>query len=340
MAQDLLTICIPSFNRLPCAKQTLSRLFAIEAPLKFRVIVIDNASPDNYLEILSADDSLNKHLSTGKLIIERNKANIGMSGNILRCFEQETEGWLWILSDDDDVCEDALQKISSALKAQENSNYSCIYFGRYDGIAEEVSVHSLPEFIDLNSKTVNNFNQSIFLSNSLYRMSDVNKYISSGYLNAGTYIPHFMMIVSLLNDDLGVKYSNKQIVNFIRPEVGYSYSLVAGLGVGLPKHVSLNLTNEYYRRFLRLFYPHNDFKVIVDLYFETKETRPAFTYLVRYYLTYIKLVRPFYLFWAVWSFAKLAQSETVFTIILKVLGRISPRVKSEISEIKKRNCSN
>lgn len=337
MTRNLLTVCIPSFNRLGAVKKTLTKLFSIKSPFSFRVIVIDNASKINYLNDLSNDEYF-KHLLDSRLLeIHRNFTNIGMSANIMRCFEKEDSGWLWIISDDDDLCDDSFINIKATLDKLSPSSCSCVYFGEYDGVVDNAFLNTLPEFIDLNARSVNNFNQSIFLSNALYLTSDIAKFISYGYLNSGTYIPHFIMTVHLLNDGYKVKYVNKKIVNYVKPEVGYSYSMVAGLGVGLPKHAMLNLSGKYYRIFLSLFYPHNDFKVIVDLFYEAKKNKPAFDYLSYYYLSYIKKVRSVPLYWSVIFFRRLAKHDKVFELLLKLLCFLNDRINGDVLEIRKRN---
>ena len=337
MIGNLLTICIPSFNRFDSVKRTLNKLFSIESSLHFKVIVIDNASDLDYLKTLSEDNCFKNFLDDKRLEVHRNFTNIGMSANIMRCFEKEADGWLWIISDDDDVCDDAIIKIHTVLGGEESTNCSCIYFGRYDGVVVDVLLDGLPSFIDLNSRTVNNFYQSIFLSNTIYLMSDVKKYISYGYLNAGSFIPHFMMTVHILNEGFRVKYVNSTVVNYIKPEIGYSYSMVAGLGVGLPKHSILNLSDNYYRKFSKLFYPHNDFKVIVDLFFETKNNKPAFKYLSTYYMSYVRKVRSIPLYFTLTFFKLLAHHDKLFEAVLKVTCSLNARIANEVSEIKIRN---
>ncbi|AWY01059.1 hypothetical protein A8139_20870 [Marinomonas primoryensis] len=337
MTSVFLTICIPSYNRLDSVKKTVERLFSLKSSFHFKVIVIDNASDINYFEHFSNNEFFKSLLDNQLLEIHRNVTNIGMSANIMRCFEVHDSGWIWIISDDDDLCDDSLICINEALNKLLSSNCSCIYFGTYDGVVGAESLNTLPEFIDLNAKSVNNFNQSIFLSNTLYFLPDIRNFISYGYMNLGTYIPHFLMIVHLLNEGYNVEYRNKKIVNYVKAEIGYSYSMVAGLGVGLPKHSLLNLSKKYYHIYSKLFYPHNDFKVIVDLFYETKSNPPAFDYLSDYYLYYIKNARPFAIYLAVRFFREVAKHEKIFELLLKLLCSLSNRINSDVLEIRKRN---
>lgn len=337
MNQNDLTICIPSYNRPDDVQNTLLRLFTIECNLNFRVVIFDNCSDEDYFFSLSQVESLKEKIENQQLLIRRNHSNIGMSANIMRCFEEEIEGWLWILADDDHVCSDAFLKIKQALVDEDLDKLSCVYFGSYDGVPQHHAVDSLSSFIDLNLISINNFNQSIFLSNTIYHMKKMKNHISVGYMNSGTYIPHFMMVVDALNEGRALKYVNTTIVEFVKPEVGYSYSMVAGLGVGLPKHSILRLSDREYKKFTKLFYPHNDFKVIVDLFYEARRHSASFRYLSGYYLSYVRRVRSVPHFAFLLCVIVLAQYAFLFETLLNLLCKFNKRVAADVAEIRIRN---
>ena len=53
--------------------------------------------------------------------------------------------------------------------------------------------------------------------------------------------------------------SEYSIVDYVPPKIGYSYGMVAGLGVGAFKNFNYNLDHKYYKKLENIFAAHNDF---------------------------------------------------------------------------------
>ncbi len=115
MENPILTIAIPTYNRPEkVKKQVLSVVEQLTEEVC--IVVIDNHS-DIVVSSLFDEDIQNKV----KFI--RNRFNIGGDGNIAKCFDVCETEWLWTLSDDDGITNDAVKIVLEDIK-----NYSeCIF---------------------------------------------------------------------------------------------------------------------------------------------------------------------------------------------------------------------
>lgn len=96
----LLTIAIPTYNRVECLRVLINRLIEEFEELPawdthIELIVVNNASTDETSEYL---DDLRKNFPVA---VFHNSENLGMDGNFIRCFEVARGRWLWLFSDDD-----------------------------------------------------------------------------------------------------------------------------------------------------------------------------------------------------------------------------------------------
>lgn len=334
MKTPLLTICIPSYNRHEKARRCVELLLQQANDHLVNIIVLDNGSAQNYVEYFAGDVLFQEALSSGALTICRNEYNIGMSANFLRAFEIAKSKWLWLISDDDNIRMNALETVIATIGDQPDE----VGFIRFRShlTEDKVGLNTLEEFIAFNSISNAAFNGSIFISNGVYRLIDFKPLLHIGYQYANTFVPHFMMIVAYMAGGKVCTLYNKEIVDYVVPELGYSYSMVAGLGVGAPKHLLLKLSSKNYKKFNSLFYPHNDYKVIIDLFYVCKRdaTLYVFNYLAKNYLSYVSIARPFYKMIILRSFVFLTRSPMVFNQIIFLAEKSSKFIKKHIAEIK------
>ena len=114
----ILNIYIPSYNRPEICLDTIRKLIIqIKAYKNVRINVLDNCSKVKYKEYFLDKNDIAEYINQKKIIIKRNNVNIGMSANILRCFEDSCsrDGWLWILSDDDYIKDNAIEIIQKSI---------------------------------------------------------------------------------------------------------------------------------------------------------------------------------------------------------------------------------
>lgn len=100
-----LSICIPTFNRSQFLKICLANLEKQIISNQIEVIVIDNASSDNTIDVVTSFESKIPNLKYFK-----NDINLGYTGNQIKCYEYSTGLYTAFLSDDD-VYLDGLVKV-------------------------------------------------------------------------------------------------------------------------------------------------------------------------------------------------------------------------------------
>ncbi len=91
-----LSICIPTYNRSQFLKVCLANLEKQIISNQIEVIVIDNASSDNTIDVVTSFESKIPNLKYFK-----NDINLGYTGNQIKCYEYSTGLYTAFLSDDD-----------------------------------------------------------------------------------------------------------------------------------------------------------------------------------------------------------------------------------------------
>ena len=103
----LLTIAIPTFNRLPLLRQTLD-LVLPQLTDDVELLVCDNGSTDGTSEYLRSLGPVLRH--------QRHASNIGSDPNFLSCITYSRGRYTWILCDDDLPCTTAVENILDAIR--------------------------------------------------------------------------------------------------------------------------------------------------------------------------------------------------------------------------------
>ncbi len=103
----LLTIAIPTYNRLEKLKISLNKILDYtKGHDEIEIFVSDNASTDGTKEYVKDVQKENSNLK-----YYRNIANLGLDGNFLNCFRKAQGKYLWMLSDDDSLMENAIETV-------------------------------------------------------------------------------------------------------------------------------------------------------------------------------------------------------------------------------------
>lgn len=339
MDKPILSVCIPSYDRVEKAQQCVASLLEQVDDRLVNITVLDNGSDQDYGDVFGKNPTFSSALNSGLLKIHRNIFNIGMSANFMRSFELADGRWLWILSDDDEIRSNALSNILAEID-EHGEKCAFIKFSsvRSRPDQEHKQIKTLEEFIDFNGRSNNDFNSFLFISNGIYRLDAFKPLMSVGYHYANTFIPHFMMLVTYIAHGNRCVITRKEIVDYVVPEVGYSYGMLAGLGVGAPKHSLLKLSPEYYRKFLRLFFPHNDFKVIIDLYVQCERDATPYVcrHLVACYLNYVSVARSTLQMLVIRCFGYLVRFPWLFRQVMLYGEKLNPTIRRHVIEINRR----
>ena len=324
-------ICIPSFNRCDSLLQTLNSIMLTDERLNINLFVIDNASDVDYEIAVKENFPRNYNVN---LFVVRNRNNLGMSANIMRCFEQGQSEYLYIMSDDDLVLPDFSSRLREVLTiATKNSDPDIIKLGD----EKDFIIKNYSDFLcAIDDK--HKFNSFIFLSNVIYKRNSIAEYIEHGYQNCDSYVPHFMMINALILNGGKVQTIPFSLVQYIVPSIGYNYARVAGIGVGSLKNVILGLSKEDTKSFHSVFYPHNDVKVLIDLRAQCCGVGSVhdYRYLGRNYLFLISRVRSFPRYYFVSLIFHVLKSEFILRMLFLDNKWLPKRILNNIIEIKER----
>lgn len=162
----LLTIAIPTFNRVNWLKSLLPELLKQSKPYdEIEILVNDNNSPDQTGEYLN---SLSKEFP--QLRAEKNEVNVGGEKNFMICVEKAKGKYVWLFGDDEVLCEGAIEKIISTLNTYPAS-LIVVGYDQRQGYTESKFYPSLNKFIEDNNPkiliemaliTTNIFRKSIF----------------------------------------------------------------------------------------------------------------------------------------------------------------------------------
>ena len=90
-----ISICIPTYNRSETVYRLLTQIISFDLKDILDVIVIDDASTDNtYQHLIGLADG-------DDIRISRNERNVGLTGNILNCFNECKTEYLIYMADDE-----------------------------------------------------------------------------------------------------------------------------------------------------------------------------------------------------------------------------------------------
>jgi abequosyltransferase len=166
----ILTIAIPTYNRPEKVKNTVLRLIP-QLGDHAQIMVIDNCSDVIIKDYLQQSIP---NLESEKVIIIRNKTNVGADGNFLKCFELCDTPYIWMLGDDDKPEKTAVQLIMSELKVYKDEDLIGINFkSNLINRDAPIIIRSTKEF----AEKLDDFGNWSFISTSIYKTEAFNKFL-------------------------------------------------------------------------------------------------------------------------------------------------------------------
>lgn len=192
-----LTITIPTYNRKSSLLERISELCKCEGIEDIKILIIDNNSDEDPThDILRLCETKDIQVN-----IIRNKANVGLSANICKCFENTETEWMWLLGDDDPIASDSIQTITQFI-LDVPSNAVMLKFGG------EAMIPAITEYHEINgieslSKFMNTawrYSSMLFISNSVFKTAQLNKYLNVAYMWAYSYAPHLAIVLPAMRD--------------------------------------------------------------------------------------------------------------------------------------------
>ncbi len=208
MSGNLLTITIPTYNRNDILKKNLQILLPQTVNV-CNVILIDNSS-----DVL-VKDTLREELSIyPNLTVVRNKANVGLSGNLIKCFEICNSEWVWLIGDDDKTLPDAVNTVYEYITKYPDAhyiNFTSDLVNRNPKLVRQADIEAVgaDEFIE----KIDDFSNVVFLSVGIYKTSQVRTFIRFAYLFSYTLAPHTALLLASLNEKSKIIFSSKEIIS-------------------------------------------------------------------------------------------------------------------------------
>ena len=208
--KQLLTIGIPTYNRPEEIKKQV-RLLLPQLDECVHLVVYDNCS-DTPIKSYFTDNELSK------FTLIRNKVNVGGDANIARCFENCTTKWLWTLSDDDFVREDAVLTILNEISNKKDALFICFW---------EKDAFETRDFKELaiKFKSASVYCDSFTMTRCLYNMSKLKYSLIDYYANISSMVGTMILVLKYVerNNTGTCFYSNKSIIENWNEDVGWSY---------------------------------------------------------------------------------------------------------------------
>ncbi|WP_200980068.1 glycosyltransferase family 2 protein [Echinicola sp. 20G] len=212
----LLTIVIPTYNRVEHLIKNIPFLLD-QLNDECKLLILDNAS-DDYDVADKLKPILEKHNSVDINVL-RNDYNVGLFGNIVKCFEKCETEWLFIMGDDDRIANDGINIILSDIK----NNPDCVNIS-YKWEPEKEWSGKRPLFgkgINAYLNSIEGIHHVMFLSGNIYNTRKLNSYIHTGYNYCFSSAPHLAILIKYLEENLNCQFllSEKMIVDNFNSEV-------------------------------------------------------------------------------------------------------------------------
>jgi glycosyltransferase involved in cell wall biosynthesis len=139
----LLTIAIPTYNRLECLQELLPNLVRQCEPYQeIEILVSDNCTTDGTSQYIKDIMTANP-----QVLYRVNFSNVGADENFVRCVENAHGTYVWLFGDDEIVCEGALNSIITTLKINPVS-LLIVGFDQRLGYNKSYFFKSFKEFVD------------------------------------------------------------------------------------------------------------------------------------------------------------------------------------------------
>lgn len=190
-----LTVAIPTFDRPLDLEATLNQ---IGPQLNDQCVlhVVDNCSQCDIEEIVQ---NFREQFSTVIVKYTRNSVNIGASANFMRCFEVCDTPWLWLLSDDDMVLDNAIETILATIHQHPECTYINFKNGGHLETYRPNSV-KISGFDELVLK-MERFDDQIFISTNIYNAKVFKQYLNIGHHFAYSLAPMFAINTLIMSQN-------------------------------------------------------------------------------------------------------------------------------------------
>ena len=205
MPQELLSICIPTYNRSRLLRIILNTLGgqikSAAAQADVVIYLSDNGSPDNTRSVVEEFQKT----SGLRVVYSRNVSNLGISKNLLKVMAMGKGRFVWTLGDDEIVAENSVAKLVKVLR-EKDPGFVLMYDTRYAWPLPKPALYAdyqtfARECIELDN--VHALAEHTLLSSNIYRSDHFDAQF--GEQNIDTWFPHmFGFLRPLLKSRMSV----------------------------------------------------------------------------------------------------------------------------------------
>ena len=218
-----LTIGIPTYNRKDALIRLLKSIECQNYNLLYEIIICDNASPYD-VETVIKDSVSPAFFSMCRII--KNGFNIGGPANIKNQFLFCNSKWFWLIGDDDEITEDALDIIFRDIE----SDPECAFFKYSTKIndgklgEDDICFATLNEFIEYGNRRYPG--NLVFMSNNIFNMEKISRYLPI-MMTYNTSVPQCIpMLVGLDLGEIHVRFSSQPICIYNMPKGGVEWNML------------------------------------------------------------------------------------------------------------------
>lgn len=188
-----LTIAIPTYNRPGKARDRVLQIQQ-QTDKVSQILILDNHS-DNDVE----KEILDSAVVMDNVRIVKNVVNIGGGANFCRCFELNQSDWIWVMGDDDELCDTALEDVLKVISELEDSKVGYINFGIH--MYPNESNSEITKLIDFESPKWTDcfFSNLLFITSGVYRSKAIQGHLRTGYFAVYACAPQLAMICEMIH---------------------------------------------------------------------------------------------------------------------------------------------
>ena len=208
----LLTISVPTYNRANLLERQLENLLnQVGQHNGIEILVCDNYSNDKTQEVVEKYQKKNNCLK-----YFRQKKNEGLDKNVLSCYENAKGDFVWFLSDDDIIFDDAVTQILKEIKKTNFTvmAYSFCNSNNKENCKKNIQVRTHTSFTD--KKSIEDFFKVIMISTLVLKKIDID--IDKLKTLPSTIFPQITLSLNLLQKDF-ILIANEK--NILWREAGY-----------------------------------------------------------------------------------------------------------------------
>lgn len=182
----ILSICIPTWNRANFLKEGLTKLNSQLTTISLdsiEILVSDNHSDDDTASVVK--DFIYNGMP---LSYYCNDKNLGSDGNFIKCIERAHGKFIWLLGDDDILCDNALSYLLDVLKDCTEIGLLHLSTSNFGCKKDFVIYDDKTEFLKKISYWSTFMTSNIFNSKARDLVIDAQQYVGSFFLQMPFYL--------------------------------------------------------------------------------------------------------------------------------------------------------